>query len=163
MLCFLPLNSILELIFLSCAGNVECSSIIYSWSIYTSNYDCCALLLWSQCCISTCSTGWVQSEETIFISLWPPSFGFSGNLLSWHTNLVFLLNVPLHWGWRGTFTCTWFMVKNFFLVPKYFSFQTILCGLIGIPPSNGVIPQSPMHTKSLATLKHQVLSSFTGP
>lgn len=34
--------------------------------------------------------------------------------------------------------------------------QVIICGLIGIPPSNGVIPQSPMHTKSLATLKHQV-------
>ncbi|GFZ12027.1 HCO3- transporter family [Actinidia rufa] len=33
--------------------------------------------------------------------------------------------------------------------------KVILCGLIGIPPSNGVIPQSPMHTKSLATLKHQ--------
>lgn len=33
----------------------------------------------------------------------------------------------------------------------------IVCGLIGIPPSNGVIPQSPMHTKSLATLKHQLL------
>ncbi|KAF2311415.1 hypothetical protein GH714_022790 [Hevea brasiliensis] len=33
----------------------------------------------------------------------------------------------------------------------------ILCGLIGIPPSNGVIPQSPMHTKSLVTLKHQLL------
>ncbi|KAK4569287.1 hypothetical protein RGQ29_004620 [Quercus rubra] len=36
-------------------------------------------------------------------------------------------------------------------------FTVILCGLIGIPPSNGVIPQSPMHTKSLATLKHQLL------
>lgn len=36
-------------------------------------------------------------------------------------------------------------------------FLTIFCGLIGIPPSNGVIPQSPMHTKSLATLKHQLL------
>uniref|UniRef100_A0A453JY67 Bicarbonate transporter-like transmembrane domain-containing protein n=1 Tax=Aegilops tauschii subsp. strangulata TaxID=200361 RepID=A0A453JY67_AEGTS len=35
-------------------------------------------------------------------------------------------------------------------------FLTLMCGLIGIPPSNGVIPQSPMHTKSLATLKHQV-------
>ncbi|KAL4286977.1 hypothetical protein AHAS_Ahas19G0140100 [Arachis hypogaea] len=35
--------------------------------------------------------------------------------------------------------------------------EVILCGLIGIPPSNGVIPQSPMHTKSLATLKHQIL------
>ncbi|PSR95873.1 Boron transporter like [Actinidia chinensis var. chinensis] len=36
-------------------------------------------------------------------------------------------------------------------------FLVILCGLIGIPPSNGVIPQSPMHTKSLAILKHQLL------
>eukprot|EP00249_Psilotum_nudum_P003874 c17374_g1_i1 orf=377-2371(-) len=32
-----------------------------------------------------------------------------------------------------------------------------ICGLLGIPPSNGVIPQSPMHTKSLATLKHQLV------
>ncbi|XP_071731685.1 probable boron transporter 2 [Rutidosis leptorrhynchoides] len=38
-------------------------------------------------------------------------------------------------------------------------FLTLLCGLIGIPPANGVIPQSPMHTKSLATLKHQLLRS----
>jgi len=29
-------------------------------------------------------------------------------------------------------------------------FMTILCGLIGLPPVNGVIPQSPMHTKALA-------------
>ncbi|KAH9313849.1 hypothetical protein KI387_022476, partial [Taxus chinensis] len=36
-------------------------------------------------------------------------------------------------------------------------FLVILCGLLGIPPSNGVIPQSPMHTKSLATLKHQLM------
>ncbi|OAY62552.1 putative boron transporter 2 [Ananas comosus] len=36
-------------------------------------------------------------------------------------------------------------------------FLTLLCGLVGIPPSNGVIPQSPMHTKCLATLKHQLL------
>ncbi|XP_057832409.2 boron transporter 1-like [Cryptomeria japonica] len=36
-------------------------------------------------------------------------------------------------------------------------FLVILCGLLGIPPSNGVIPQSPMHTKSLATLKHQLV------
>ncbi|KAL2936039.1 Boron transporter 1 [Bienertia sinuspersici] len=36
-------------------------------------------------------------------------------------------------------------------------FLVIFCGLIGIPPSNGVIPQSPMHTRSLATLKHQLL------
>ncbi|KAJ6675045.1 ANION EXCHANGE PROTEIN [Salix viminalis] len=37
------------------------------------------------------------------------------------------------------------------------SFLTLMCGLLGIPPSNGVIPQSPMHTKSLATLKYQLL------
>ncbi|XP_031112124.1 boron transporter 1-like [Ipomoea triloba] len=36
-------------------------------------------------------------------------------------------------------------------------FMVLICGLLGIPPSNGVIPQSPMHTKSLATLKHQLL------
>lgn len=33
----------------------------------------------------------------------------------------------------------------------------IVCGLLGIPPSNGVIPQSPMHTKSLATLKNELV------
>ncbi|TYI83404.1 hypothetical protein E1A91_D05G290600v1, partial [Gossypium mustelinum] len=35
-------------------------------------------------------------------------------------------------------------------------FMTLLCGLICLPPSNGVLPQSPMHTKSLAVLKGQV-------
>jgi boron transporter len=57
---------------------------------------------------------------------------------------------------------TKFPVNNFCLLLYFvypvlcFEQQTLLCGLIGIPPSNGVIPQSPMHTKSLATLKHQV-------
>ncbi|KAM1181014.1 hypothetical protein ACFX1Q_020896 [Malus domestica] len=41
-----------------------------------------------------------------------------------------------------------------------FSWQTLMCGLLGIPPSNGVIPQSPMHTKSLANLKHQGLNEL---
>ncbi|KAI7985572.1 Boron transporter 4 [Camellia lanceoleosa] len=36
-------------------------------------------------------------------------------------------------------------------------FMTLLCGLIGLPPSNGVLPQSPMHTKSLAVLKQQLI------
>ncbi|KAL2926929.1 Boron transporter 4 [Bienertia sinuspersici] len=36
-------------------------------------------------------------------------------------------------------------------------FMTLLCGLIGLPPSNGVLPQSPMHSKSLATLKKQLI------
>ncbi|KAK1549831.1 hypothetical protein Q3G72_008642 [Acer saccharum] len=34
---------------------------------------------------------------------------------------------------------------------------TLFCGLLGLPPSNGVIPQSPMHTKSLAVLKRQIM------
>lgn len=33
------------------------------------------------------------------------------------------------------------------------SVMTLLCGLLGIPPVNGVIPQSPMHSKSLASVK----------
>eukprot|EP00249_Psilotum_nudum_P024874 c29315_g1_i1 orf=112-2220(+) len=35
--------------------------------------------------------------------------------------------------------------------------MVLFCGLLGIPPSNGVLPQSPMHTKSLATLKRQIV------
>ncbi|KAL6897889.1 hypothetical protein ACP4OV_006848 [Aristida adscensionis] len=37
------------------------------------------------------------------------------------------------------------------------SFSVLVCGLLGIPPSNGVLPQSPMHTRSLAVLKRQLL------
>ncbi|CAN4086769.1 unnamed protein product [Withania somnifera] len=36
-------------------------------------------------------------------------------------------------------------------------FMTLLSGLIGLPPSNGVLPQSPMHTKSLAILRKQLI------
>lgn len=32
---------------------------------------------------------------------------------------------------------------------------TLICGLIGVPPTNGVIPQSPTHTKSLARTSKQ--------
>eukprot|EP00210_Caulerpa_lentillifera_P006638 g6341.t1 len=35
--------------------------------------------------------------------------------------------------------------------------MTLLCGLLGLPPANGAIPQSPMHTKSLASLKRQLV------
>ncbi|XP_051119285.1 boron transporter 4-like isoform X2 [Andrographis paniculata] len=35
--------------------------------------------------------------------------------------------------------------------------MTLICGLIGLPPSNGVLPQSPMHTKSLAVLRKQFM------
>jgi hypothetical protein len=34
--------------------------------------------------------------------------------------------------------------------------QVLICGLLGIPPSNGVLPQAPMHTRSLAVLRRQV-------
>ncbi|XP_010454873.1 PREDICTED: probable boron transporter 6 isoform X1 [Camelina sativa] len=34
--------------------------------------------------------------------------------------------------------------------------MTLICGLLGLPPSNGVIPQAPMHTKSLAVLNRQL-------
>uniref|UniRef100_A0A804I5B4 Bicarbonate transporter-like transmembrane domain-containing protein n=1 Tax=Musa acuminata subsp. malaccensis TaxID=214687 RepID=A0A804I5B4_MUSAM len=36
-------------------------------------------------------------------------------------------------------------------------FMVLVCGLLGIPPSNGVLPQSPMHTKSLAVLKRRII------
>ncbi|KAJ4826599.1 Boron transporter 4 [Turnera subulata] len=35
--------------------------------------------------------------------------------------------------------------------------MTLICGLLGLPPSNGVLPQSPMHTMSLATLRKQLI------
>ncbi|KAM0932588.1 putative bicarbonate transporter [Dioscorea sansibarensis] len=35
--------------------------------------------------------------------------------------------------------------------------MVLICGLVGLPPSNGVLPQSPMHTKSLAVLKKQLI------
>ncbi|CAA6675016.1 unnamed protein product [Spirodela intermedia] len=45
--------------------------------------------------------------------------------------------------------------------PPSFHYDLLLLDLIVRPPwdtpANGVIPQSPMHTKSLATLKHQLL------
>lgn len=43
-------------------------------------------------------------------------------------------------------------ISYFFL----FLFQTLICGLLGLPPCNGVLPQAPMHTKSLAVLRRQV-------
>ncbi|XP_061346275.1 probable boron transporter 7 [Gastrolobium bilobum] len=35
--------------------------------------------------------------------------------------------------------------------------MTLICGILGLPPSNGVLPQSPMHTKSLAVLRRQLI------
>ncbi|XP_021848193.2 boron transporter 4-like [Spinacia oleracea] len=36
-------------------------------------------------------------------------------------------------------------------------FTTLICGLLGLPPSYALIPHSPMHTKALAVLKRQLL------
>ncbi|KAJ0816010.1 putative bicarbonate transporter [Helianthus annuus] len=38
-----------------------------------------------------------------------------------------------------------------------FMVLTLICGLVGVPPSNGVLPQSPMHTRSLAILERQLM------
>ncbi|KAL2932390.1 Boron transporter 4, partial [Bienertia sinuspersici] len=35
--------------------------------------------------------------------------------------------------------------------------MTLICGLLGLPPSYALLPHSPMHTKSLAVLKRQLL------
>ncbi|KAM7263356.1 hypothetical protein ACFE04_001039 [Oxalis oulophora] len=35
--------------------------------------------------------------------------------------------------------------------------MALFCGLLGLPPCNGVLPQAPMHTKSLASLKRQIM------
>ncbi|KAJ1438272.1 Bicarbonate transporter, C-terminal [Sesbania bispinosa] len=35
--------------------------------------------------------------------------------------------------------------------------MTLICGILGLPPANGVLPQSPMHTKSLAVLRRQLI------
>ncbi|GAB4823306.1 hypothetical protein N2152v2_010352 [Parachlorella kessleri] len=32
-------------------------------------------------------------------------------------------------------------------------FMTVLCGLLGLPPVNGVLPQSPMHSKALSSIQ----------
>ncbi|RDX61435.1 putative boron transporter 7, partial [Mucuna pruriens] len=34
---------------------------------------------------------------------------------------------------------------------------TLVSGILGLPPSNGVLPQSPMHTKSLAVLRRRLI------
>lgn len=55
-----------------------------------------------------------------------------------------------------------FVLGIFCLSCKFFCFQTLACGLLGLPPSNGVLPQSPMHTRSLAVLKKQVSNGIHG-
>ncbi|KAL7599191.1 hypothetical protein Lser_V15G24887 [Lactuca serriola] len=35
--------------------------------------------------------------------------------------------------------------------------MTLMCGLIGVPHSNGILSQSPMHTRNLSVLKRQMM------
>lgn len=100
----------------------------------------------------------------------PPSFHYDLLLLGFmvwkisfsyifaFSNASLLLFFSCNWNiWHMISSCIELDIQLFVT-----SWQVILCGLIGIPPANGVIPQSPMHTKSLATLKHQVgLNSTT--
>ncbi|CAO2815307.1 unnamed protein product [Amaranthus hypochondriacus] len=37
------------------------------------------------------------------------------------------------------------------------AFMTLVCGVLGLPPSYALLPHSPMHTKSLAVLKRDLL------
>ncbi|KAH9666494.1 Boron transporter 4 [Citrus sinensis] len=65
--------------------------------------------------------------------------------------------------WESASLDHWSAIKDMGKVPVAYIFAafipaamiTLACGLIGLPPSNGVLPQSPMHTKSLAVLKTQ--------
>ncbi|KAL2932397.1 Boron transporter 4, partial [Bienertia sinuspersici] len=41
--------------------------------------------------------------------------------------------------------------------PSSYHYDTLVCGLLGLPPSYALLPHSPMHTKSLAVLKRQLL------
>jgi hypothetical protein len=40
---------------------------------------------------------------------------------------------------------------------------TVVCGLIGVPPVNGVIPQSPMHTRALLAVKSKKAARRSPP
>jgi hypothetical protein len=132
-------------------GHAKCASSLYNWGFHSSNDDCSALLLWSQCGFSTSSAERIQFEKTPFFPLRFTSFGVHGVQIPFlHTFLPFVLRK------------SYFLFGSLFIIhlPRTWNlvaaWQVILCGLIGIPPSNGVIPQSPMHTRCLATLKHQV-------
>ncbi|KAF3442537.1 hypothetical protein FNV43_RR16453 [Rhamnella rubrinervis] len=41
--------------------------------------------------------------------------------------------------------------------------MTLIFGLLGLPPSNGLLPQSPMHTKCLAILKRKDYGFYVAP
>ncbi|XP_019418827.1 PREDICTED: boron transporter 1-like isoform X2 [Lupinus angustifolius] len=111
--------------------------------------------------------------------LFSPNPWSPGAYESW-TVIKDMLDVPIHYIFGAFIPATMFAVLYYFdhsvasqlAQQKEFNlrkppsfhydllllgFMVILCGLIGVPPSNGVIPQSPMHTKSLATLKHLLL------
>ncbi|CAN1263751.1 Boron transporter 4 [Linum perenne] len=66
--------------------------------------------------------------------------------------------------WNSESLAHWTVIQDMGSVPIEYIFaafipgtMTLVCGLIGLPPCNGVLPQSPMHTKSLAVLKRQLI------
>ncbi|CAI0444449.1 unnamed protein product [Linum tenue] len=72
------------------------------------------------------------------------------------------LFIPLLW--ESQSLQHWTVITDMVKVPVGYIFaaivpavMTLISGLLGLPPSNGVLPQSPMHTKSLAVLKKQLI------
>ncbi|CAI0414960.1 unnamed protein product [Linum tenue] len=72
------------------------------------------------------------------------------------------LFIPLLW--ESQSLQHWTVITDMGKVPVGYIFaaivpaiMTLMSGLLGLPPSNGVLPQSPMHTKSLAVLKKQLI------
>ncbi|XP_030973115.1 boron transporter 4-like isoform X2 [Quercus lobata] len=116
-------------------------------------------------------TGWFRSfiadyGVPLMVLVWTAlSFGVPGKVPS---GVPRRLYSPL--AWESTSLHHWTVVKmaqqkefNLKNPSAYhydillLAFMTLLCGLLGLPPSNGVLPQSPMHTKSLAVLERQLM------
>ena len=76
--------------------------------------DCCALLLWSQCCITTCPAEGVQSKKTLFLSLWPSPLGLLGMLFLWN-----ILEIHLQYQWMPRGSLVYRHLANNFLLKSY--------------------------------------------
>lgn len=121
------------------AGHGEGASGVRICCFRTGCDDSRALLFRPQRCVSIGTAEGVQSQESVGLPL---------------RHLLARINGMLLFCYRS------FLIDRLFIIirqrQKVHILQTLLCGLIGLPPSNGVLPQSPMHTKSLAVLREQV-------